>query len=122
MKVIREALGMTAEQLALRVGVTKPRIYEIEKAEVRGSITLHSLERAARALDCELVYALVPRQPLQEAVEARALMRAETRIASSSHSMALEDQALGDEELREQIDQLARELLDQNGSRLWDEE
>jgi len=49
-KAIREALGMSTEQLATRTGVTKPRVYEIEKAEVSGSITLNSLKRAAHAL------------------------------------------------------------------------
>ena len=42
-KAIRESLGMSAEQLAARIGVTKPRVYEIEKAEISGSITLNSL-------------------------------------------------------------------------------
>ena len=61
-KAIRDALGMTAEQLALRIGVTKPRVYEIEKAEISNSITLESLERAAHAMDCQLVYAFIPRE------------------------------------------------------------
>ena len=56
-KAIRESLGMTTRQFAGRIGVVQSRAVDIEKAEVTGSITLDSLERAARALDCELVYA-----------------------------------------------------------------
>jgi predicted DNA-binding mobile mystery protein A len=120
-KAIREALGMTAEQLGTRIGVTKPRVYEIEKAEISGSITLGSLERAAHALDCKLVYTLIPKQPLQEAVEMRALEVATKRIRAASHTMTLENQALDEKELREQIETLARGLSDQNGSGLWEE-
>ncbi len=120
-KAIREALGMSAEQLATRIGVTKPRVYEIEKAEISGSITLNSLERAAHALECKLVYTLVPRLPLQETVEMRALEIAKKRISVTSHSMILEDQALYETELREQIETLARELSDQVGPGFWEE-
>ena len=120
-KAIREALGMSAEQLATRIGVTKPRVYEIEKAEVSGSITLNSLERAAHALDCKLVYTLVPRISLQESVERRSLEIAKKRIGSASHTMILEDQALNKKELLEQIGALARELSDQGGPGFWEE-
>ena len=51
-RAIREALGMTTEHLAKRIGVSQPRVIEIEKAEVSGSITLKTLQRAANALDC----------------------------------------------------------------------
>ena len=121
-KALREALGMTAEQLARRIGVTKPRVYEIERAELNGSITLDSLERAARAMDCQLVYALIPRQPLQVMVDQRALLEAKKRMRAAAHTMILEDQAVEEPELRQHIDALAKELLNQKGSILWGEE
>lgn len=121
-KAIRESLGMSAEQLAARIGVTKPRVYEIEKAEISGSITLNSLERAAHALDCQLVYTLIPRQPLQKTVEIRAMEIARERIRAASHSMSLEDQALDENELSEHIERLAREILDQGGPEFWKRE
>ena len=120
-KALREALGMTAEQLARRIGVTKPRVYEIERAELSGSITLDSLERAAQAMDCQLVYALIPRQPLQTMVEQRALLEAKKRMRTAAHTMTLEDQAVEETELHEQIEVLAKELLNQKGSILWGE-
>ncbi|MBL6716925.1 MAG: mobile mystery protein A [Pseudomonadales bacterium] len=120
-KALRDALGMTAEQLARRIGVTKPRVYEIERAELNGSITLDSLERAAQAMDCQLVYALIPRQPLQSTVEQRALLEAKKRMRAAAHTMILEDQAVEEPELRQQVDALAKELLSQKGSILWGE-
>lgn len=120
-KAIREALGMTASQLGRRIGVATPRIYEIEKAELSGSLTLSSLERAAHAMDCQLVYAIVPRQPLQEMVEQSALLEARKRVRAASHTMELEDQALDESALREQIDALAKELLSGRASLIWED-
>ena len=79
-KAVREALGMTTAQLAKRIGVSQPRAVAIENAETKGSITLDSLERAAHALDCRLVYALVPRNPLDELVTERAERLAKQRM------------------------------------------
>lgn len=120
-KAIREALGMTTAQLAKRLGVSQPRVVGIEQAEVKGAITLDSLKRAAHALDCRLVYALVPRKPLDVLVEERATRLAGKRLESTRHTMALEAQALdaGDED--EQRKRLIRRLIEQAGSELWDD-
>lgn len=118
-KAIREALGMTTAQLASRIGVSQPRAVEIEKAEQQGAITLDTLERAARALDCRLVYALVPRQPLEDMVTERARNLARKRLAVTGHHMALEAQAISDVDAREQFEQLLRQIIDKGGSELW---
>ena len=119
-KAIREALGMTTRQLARRIGVVQSRVVDIEKAEVTGSITLESLERAAHALDCELVYALVPRKPLGTVIEERATNLAKSHIKAVRHSMVLEGQSLDEVDEREQIRQLAKQLAEKSGSKLWE--
>jgi len=121
-KAIRESLGMTTRQMARRIGVTQSRAVDIETAETRGSITLDSLERAARALDCDLVYALVPRKPLETMVEQRAARLAKRRLKAARHSMSLEDQSLDETDEREQVTQLTKRLAEQSGSALWEEE
>ena len=120
-KAIREALGMTTAQLAKRLGVSQPRVVGIEQAEAKGAITLDSLERAAHALDCRLVYALVPRKSLHALVEERAARLAEKRLEPTRHTMALEARAMdtGDED--EQRKRLIWKLIEQSGSGLWDE-
>jgi predicted DNA-binding mobile mystery protein A len=120
-KAIREALGMTTAQLARRLGVSQPRVVGIEQAEAKGAITLDSLERAAHALDCRLVYALVPRKPLDALVEARAARLAKKRLGSTRHTMALEAQAMDDRDEDEQRKRLIRKLVEQSGSELWDD-
>ena len=121
-RAIREALGMTSTQLGRRLGVTQPTALGYEKAEASNRITLESLERAANALDCRLVYALVPREPLETLIEERALEIAVKRMRSVSHSMALEDQRAEEGDERVHLERLARELIDQPGSALWDDE
>ncbi len=120
-KAVREALGMTTAQLAKRIGVSQPRAVEIEKAEARGAITLDSLERAAQALDCRLVYALVPNKTLEELVEERARLLAEKRLASARHTMALEAQGVDMSDEQEQFKRLVRQIVEQSGSALWED-
>ena len=113
---------MTTAQLGRRLGVSQPRAVAIENAETKGSITLDSLERAAHALDCRLVYTLVPRKPLEGLVEERASLLAKKRLKSTSHSMALEAQGVDATDESSQLKILTRELIDQSGSKLWDDE
>ncbi len=121
LRAIRDALGMTTAQLGRRLGVSQPRIVELEQSEISGKVTLHSLERAAEALGCRLVYALVPEKPLAEIVRKRAEELADRRSLAIEQTMRLEDQAVHDKssarELREQI---LAELL-RRPARLWDE-
>jgi len=121
-KAIREALGMTTAQLAQRIGVSQPRVIAIEKAEENASITLDSLERAARAMDCRVVYALVPIKPLDNLVEERARIVAKKRFQSVQHSMALEAQNVEKSDEDEQLQRLRERLIKRAGSELWEEE
>jgi len=121
-RAIREALGMTTAQLARRIGVSQPRAVAIEKAEVEGSITLDSLERAAHALDCRLVYTLVSREPLEEIVKERAQRLARKRLESTRHSMSLEAQDVEESDEQEQLKGLIARILGKAGSELWEED
>lgn len=121
-RAIREALGMTTAQFGRRMGVSQPRAVAVEKAEVSSKITLDSLERAAEALGCRLVYALVPQQSLETQVQRRARLLAEKHLNSVTHSMALEDQGVEREDTQAQLERLTRKILEARGSRLWDDE
>jgi predicted DNA-binding mobile mystery protein A len=121
LRAIRDALGMTTAQLARRIGVSQPRIVELEQSEASGHVTLHTLQRAAEALGCRLVYALVPERPLAETVRERAELIANRQLANVEQTMRLEDQAVqGKAATREQRRHLTEELL-RRPARLWDE-
>ncbi|MDP3737458.1 MAG: mobile mystery protein A [Hyphomonadaceae bacterium] len=118
-KALREGLGMTTAQLARRMGVSQPRIAELEKAEAARNVTLSSLERAAEALDCRLVYVLVPNRPLSERLEERADQVAEEQLAAVDQTMKLEKQSVSNAKQRETMKQrIVMALLDKP-SRLW---
>lgn len=119
LRAIRQALGMTTRQLAKSVGVTQAAVVDAERTEAKGDITLATLQRYAAALDCELVYALVPKRPLQEVVEEQADRIARDQVSRVSHSMALEDQQTDKGQLKRQITELRRKLLEGKRSRLW---
>src|SRR5665647_390075 len=63
-RAIREALGMSSKELADRMGIIQQAIRELEQSELHETIKLETLQRAANALECELVYSLVPRRSL----------------------------------------------------------
>jgi predicted DNA-binding mobile mystery protein A len=119
-RAIRDALGMTTAQLARRMGVTQPRIPEFEKAELHGNISIKSLERAAEALGCRVVYMLVPEKPLSDTLRARAERLADRQLGSVGHSMELENQAVDDDARARQRERSIEQLLRQP-ARLWDD-
>jgi predicted DNA-binding mobile mystery protein A len=61
LRAVREVLGLTLADLAKRLKVTPPAVRSFEQAEAEDRITLASLRRSADAMDCELVYVLIPR-------------------------------------------------------------
>jgi predicted DNA-binding mobile mystery protein A len=105
---------MSSAQLAKRLGVRQPSVVALEQSEAKGT-----LRRVAEALDCTLVYALVPNKPLEGIVRERARGRARPRLAAVEHSMRLEDQAVGAKDSEAQLDEFVRTM---NPSRLWDDQ
>ncbi|MBI9019279.1 MAG: mobile mystery protein A [Phycisphaerae bacterium] len=71
-RAIRDALGMSGEQLAKRLKTNKQRISRIEQDEKPGNITVKTLKNVAEALDCEFVYGFVPKQTLEKTVRNQA--------------------------------------------------
>jgi predicted DNA-binding mobile mystery protein A len=118
-RAIRRSLGMTAAQLARRLGRTPQAVLELERSEARGAITLKSLTNAARALDCTFVYALIPNRSLDEMVRERARQVAAERIQNLEQTMRLENQALPLEQREAQIDDLADDLVRRDIRALW---
>lgn len=119
LKVIREALGMTATRQAKTLGVTTSTVTRLETSEADETISLATLRRAAEALGCELQYALVPKQSLADTLEARATALARQQMAAISHSMALEAQATSRQIVEAQTRALADSLLKGSRRALW---
>lgn len=119
LKLIRESLGRTERQQAQRLGISGPTLHKSEQSEAQDRITLGQLRKLADGLDCELVYALVPRRPLTEMVSERARAMAIEEVGGVAHTMGLEDQRPGAERLRKQVERRTEELLRGRWSDLW---
>ena len=105
--------------MLFRSQVTGSAVRKLEEAEATDAITLGSLRRAAAALDCELQYALVPRQKLEDRLQTRALSLAQERVGTVVRSMALEDQAVDEALTQSQIEELAKALLAKRTKDFW---
>lgn len=119
LRAVRQAIGRTTVQQAERASIAQSGLVRAEKAETTGAITLRQLRKLANALDCDLHYALIPRQPLQQVVEERAHAIARDRVQRAAHSMALENQESSKEFADKQVREVQRKLLAGTWSRLW---
>lgn len=109
LSAIREARGIPLRQVAKTLGVTPQAVQKLQVSEANESISLKRLRKAAEAMECELVYALVPKSGvLTDAVEEGELNRAAERVLAAEHTMILEDQAAGDVQQRIEEEQARR--------------
>ena len=118
-RAIREALGMTTAELGQRMGLTQSRVSQIERSEELGSIRLDTLERVARALNCQVRYVFVPNEPLEEMVQRQARLRAQAEVDAVTHTMALEDQAPEPGVLDSLVQEMAERFVDER--HLWEQ-
>ncbi len=116
-RAIRDALGMSSTDLAARIGVSQQTVPDLEQSEIRDTIKLETLRRAADALECDLVYFLLPRTSLNETVKKQALRKAANHLDPLAHHSRLEDQAVTDDDATAQLDELAAGFIDRRG--LW---
>src|ERR1035441_2509893 len=115
-RAIRQALGVSSGEVARRLKTSRQLPLQLEKRETDDRITLKSLRAVANALDCDLVYALVPRgESLKELMEMRARAEAKKHVLGVEHSMALENQEVG--KIDEAIDAETRRLVRKRASR-----
>lgn len=117
---MRKALGMSAPQLASRLGVTKPAVYQAERQEPKGGITLKQMEKFAEAMGGRFVYAIVPESSVEETLREQAHKKAEAVVKRASAHMALEKQSLTREQMQDEIFRLADEFMRDRPSDFWE--
>lgn len=108
---------MSQAVLAERLGVSSAAVNKLERAEMHGGVTTGKLAEVAAALDCTLVYALVPNSTLEQTVTNQARATASRVLGYASRTMALEAQEIDHGRQAEAIERYAQELV-ANG-KLW---
>lgn len=119
---VQKILGMTSIQLANRIGIERSGVTHFQHRERTGAISIESMQRIASALECDLIYAFVPRAGSFEAtVRARARIAAARELAHAAHTMALEGQPVPSEESEHQLRELTERLTAERPSWIWDD-
>ena len=118
-KTIRKALGMNSEQLAKRCKVSRQRINEIERDEIAKKTTIETIEKVAQQLECDFVYALVPKSKISNIVEKQARRKAIQQMESSPHTMSRERQETKTKSNKKQLKLLIKDLMRFNLSSIW---
>ena len=118
---MRKALGMSGPQLARRTGVTKAAIYQAERKELAGEITIKQMEKLASALGGRFVYAIIPENgDISDIVRVQAEAKASSFVKRASVHMALEKQSLSNDLNKQEINRLAEKLAYEMPSDFWD--
>lgn len=114
-KSIRESLGMSAADLGARLGIAPQSVLTLETSESEGRVRMDSLKKAAEAMDCSFVYALIPNSSLEEFVHRQIERIVVEKMKKVSHTMKLEGQSA---ELTDTVyADLLKEL--QGSSKIW---
>jgi predicted DNA-binding mobile mystery protein A len=94
LRAVRQACGFSSLAVAKKLGITRQAYSQLEGREAAGTASMEQLSRGAAALDCDLVYFLVPKSGVGVNFGALAVRNDVelARFLASEHSMVLEGQ------------------------------
>lgn len=119
-RAIRQALGISQSQIAVRAGVSRATVQQWERAEGRRRITVHSLDRVAHAMGCAVALAIVPKAGTLDDVRRR-------QARAKAIAIVKKEAAPGDPDAvsdltaaqRRRVDRIVARLLRGSPRRLW---
>lgn len=120
-RTARKALGMSAAQLARRLGRTRALVSNTEKAELNGGVTLRTMRSMAEAVNCRFIYAFVPEENAEAIIKRRAREKAERHVMEAATQMVLEQQILSQSQIESEIERLSEKILKEQPSDLWND-
>lgn len=120
-RATRLALGISLQQMAKQLKISKQSAQELEQREKEGAITIKSLSDAAEALNMKLVYGFVPLDgSIDNLIERKAKELATQIVLRTSNSMKLENQKNSEERIKKAIKDRTVELKKEIPKALWD--
>ena len=120
---LRFLLGLTQTRLARRMGVAQSTLARIEQDEPEGRVTIRTLRKAADAMDCDVVYQLVPRGGYIDGLLRRRAEVLARRIHDRVDStMSLEGQHVSAEEREAMIRDTVEDILHNHPKSIWEDE
>lgn len=121
LKQMRKSLGMSASSLARRIAITKPAVYQTERKELEGGVTIRQMQKFAQAMGGRFVYAVVPNNPIEETMRACARKKAKAIVDRVNIHMALEKQEVSSEQSERTVERIADELIRTMPRDFWDD-
>ncbi|MEM9580743.1 MAG: mobile mystery protein A [Pseudomonadota bacterium] len=121
LSALRKALGMSGAEVAARAGVTRAAIFQAERNERNGAITIKQMQKLADTMGGRFVYAIVPQGArVEDIIRDQARKKAEARIKRASAHMALELQSLTKKQTKQRIEDLASQLTRDMPPDFWE--
>ena len=121
-KAIRTAIGMRSNQLASRLKVSQAQISKYEKEENQGAITIKTMKKIAKALQCKFYYGFIPEKSFEDIVHKQAEKVAKAYILKAGHNMMLEKQDLSKEEKKQLLNDFVEDIKENLPRTLWEDE
>ena len=119
---VRKALDMSAAQLGRIIGKTRANVSAAERSELDERATFKTLKTLAEAMGCKLVYAIIPHEgSIEDLIRKQAHKKAVALVEQANTHMALEEQSLSEEKIKEEIDRLTLEIINKNPSDFWED-
>lgn len=119
-KSVRTALGMSLQQLAKKLSITKQSLQEIEQREIKETVSLKTLREVANALDMHLVYGFVPKDgTLHELINRKAKELAINIVMRTEQSMKLENQQIDRKRIKKAIQERIASIKEEMPKTLW---
>ena len=113
---VRRALGMSAEQVAQRKGVSRNAVYQAERSEKDGAVSLKQMEMLAKAMGGRFVYAIVPDDRVEDLKYQQARRKAAVLLKQETDAPGWSQDDRDD-----WIDDKAAELLHDMPSHFWED-
>jgi predicted DNA-binding mobile mystery protein A len=114
---MRMALGMSAEQVAQRKGVSRNAVYQAERSEKDGAVSIKQMEQMAAAMGGHFVYAIVPNAPVEQLKHKQAVRRSRV-LARDEVGFS----AWPSDEQQDWLDDKAAQQLHDMPSDFWDKD
>lgn len=110
-KFMRTALGLTLSELEKLASLAAGSVAQAERREVEGQVSLSTLKKMAEAMECDFVYAFVPKKDMKTLIHDKAFEKARKALGIADLHMKLENQKVeGDE--NERIERLAKKFIE----------
>ncbi len=113
---MRAALGMSAEYVAQRKGVTRNAVYQAERSEKDGAVSLKQMDQLAAAMGGKFVYAIIPNNRIDDMKYRQAKLKA-TQLLNDIESAS----CWTNDDKQDWVDDKAAELLHDMPSNFWED-